>query len=152
MDLAEIELLRRINAKFDRNLGWDEYVVGIRSTLVKTWTQSALSENSPGKLANPEAFKGAIDKRVREVTEGIRSLGVEVIGDVDSLSVASYGSNKIPSSIDIENLVDPILARTRLSTLDSYKASELVLIAIKRVVSNRIKGLKALLGKKQKAI
>ena len=152
MDLAEIELLRRINAKFDRNLGWDEYVVGIRSTLVKTWTQSALSENSPGKLANPEAFKGAIDKRVREVTEGIRSLGVEVIGDVDSLSVASYGSNKIPSSIDIENLVDPILARTRLTTLDSYKASELVLIALKRVIRNRIKDLKVLLGKKQKAI
>jgi hypothetical protein len=75
-----------------------------------------------------------------------------VIGDVDSLSVATYGSNTIPSSIDIENLVDPILARTRLSTLDSYKASELVLIAIKRVVRNRIKGLKVLLGKKQKAI
>ena len=152
MDLAEIELLRRINAKFDRNLGWDEYVVGIRSTLVKTWTQSVLSENSPGKLANPEAFKQAIDKRVNEVTEGIRSLGVEILGDVGSLSEAKYGSNKIPSSIDIENLVDPILARTRLTTLDSYKASELVLIAIKRVVSNRIKGLKALLGKKQKAI
>jgi hypothetical protein len=152
MDLAEIELLRRINAKFDRNLGWDEYVVGIRSTLVKTWTQSAPSENSPGKLSNPEAFKQAIEKRVREVTEGIRSLGVELIGDVDLLAVASYGSNTIPSSIDIENLVDPILARTRLTTLDSYKASELVLIAIKRVIKNRIKDLKVLLGKKQKAI
>jgi hypothetical protein len=73
MDLAEIELLRRINAKFDRNLGWDEYVVGIRSTLVKTWTQSLPSENSPGKLANPEAFKQAIDQRVGEVAEGIRT-------------------------------------------------------------------------------
>jgi len=152
MDLAEIELLRRINAKFDRNLGWDEYVVGIRSTLVKTWTQSAPSENSPGKLSNPEAFRQAIDHRVGQVTQGIRSLGVEVIGDVDSLAVARYGSNTIPSSIDIENLVDPILARTRLTTLDSYKASELVLIAIKRVIRNRIKDLKVLLGKKQKAI
>jgi hypothetical protein len=152
MDLAEIELLRRINAKFDRNLGWDEYVVGIRSTLVKIWTQSAPSEKSPGKLSNPEAFRQAIDHRVGQVTQGIRSLGVEVIGDVDSLAVARYGSNTIPSSIDIENLVDPILARTRLTTLDSYKASELVLIAIKRVIRNRIKDLKVFLGKKQKAI
>jgi hypothetical protein len=152
MDLAEIELLRRINAKFDRKLGWDEYVVGIRSTLVKTWTQSLASESSPGKLVNPEAFKQSIDQRVAQVTEGIRSLGVQIIGDVGSLSVATYGSNTIPSSIDIENLVDPILARTRLTTLDSYKASELGLIAIKRVIRNRIKDLKVLLGKKQKAI
>jgi hypothetical protein len=152
MDLAEIELLRRINAKFDRNMGWDEYVVGIRSTLVKTWTQSLPSENSPGKLVNPEAFREAIDQRVAQVTEGIRSLGVEIFGDVDSLAEARYGSNTIPSSIDIENLVDPILARTRLTTLDSYKASELVLIAIKRVIRNRIKDLKVFLGKKQKAI
>jgi hypothetical protein len=152
MDLAEIELLRRINAKFDRNLGWDEYVVGIRSTLVKTWTQSLPSDNSPGKLANPEAFRQAIDQRVGEVAEGIRNLGVQVIGDVDSLAKTKYGSNVIPESISIDDLVDPILARTRLSTIDSYKSSELVLIALKRVIRNRIKDLKVLMGKKQKAI
>jgi hypothetical protein len=152
MDLAEIELLRRINEKFDRNLGWDEYVVGIRSTLVKSWTQGLPSENSPGKLANPEAFKQGIDQRVREVTEGIRSLGVEIVGDVDSLAEAKYGSNTIPSSIDIENLVDPILARTRLTTLDSYKSTELIAIAFRRVLRNQRAKLKQLLNKNQKAI
>jgi hypothetical protein len=152
MDLAEIELLRRINEKFDRNLGWDEYVVGIRSTLVKTWTQSLPSEGSPGKLSNPESFKRAIDERVHEVAEGIRGLGVEVIGDIDSLAKATYGTNEIPGAISIEDLVDPILARTRLTTLDSYKSSELIMIAVKRVIKNRLKDLKVLLGKKQKAI
>jgi hypothetical protein len=58
----------------------------------------------------------------------------------------------IPENISIDDLVDPILARTRLSTIDSYKSSELVLIALKRVIKNRIKDLKVLLGKKQKAI
>jgi hypothetical protein len=152
MDLAEVELLRRINEKFDRTQGWDEYVVGIRSTLVKTWTQSPLSENSPGRLANPEIFKEAIDQKARQVTEGIRSLGVEVIGDIDSLSQAKYGSNTTPSSIDINNLVDPILARTRLTTLDSYRSRELVAIGLSRMIKNQLANLKRLIQKNQKAL
>jgi hypothetical protein len=152
MDMAEIELLRRINEKFDRNLGWDEYVTGIRSTLVKSWTQSLPSENSPGRLANPEAFKDRIDHKVTEVTEGIKSLGVEVIGDVDSLAKANYGENVIPDQICIDGLVDPILARTRESVLDSYKAKTLIGFLIKRTIKHRISDLKRLVGIKQKAI
>jgi hypothetical protein len=152
MDLAEIELLRRINEKFDRNLGWDEYVVGIRSTLVKTWTSSSASANSPGKLSNPAAFGPQIEARASEVTEGIRNLGVLVIGDVESLAKASYGTNVFPEVIDINNLVDPILARTRLTTLDSYKSTELIAIALRRVLRNQKAKLKQFLNKKQKAI
>ena len=152
MDVAEMELLRRINEKFDRNLGWDEYVASIRSTIVKTWTQSIPSENSPGRLANPEKFKERIDKRVREVTEGIRNLGVEVIGDVDSLSKAKYGSNVIPEQINIDVLVEPILARTRASVLDSYKTSSLIKIALRRARRNLKREYRQLIGKRQKAI
>ena len=152
MDVAEMELLRRINEKFDRNLGWDEYVASIRSTIVKTWTQSIPSENSPGRLANPEKFKDRIDQRVREVTEGIRNLGVEVIGDVDSLSKAKYGSNVIPEQINIDVLVEPILARTRTSVLDSYKTSSLIKIALRRARRNLKREYRQLIGKRQKAI
>jgi hypothetical protein len=152
MDLAEIELLRRINEKFDRNLGWDEYVAGIRSTLVKSWTQSLPSENSPGRLANPVAFRDRIDKKVSEVTEGIKSLGVEVIGDVEALAVAKYGENTFPELISIDGLVEPILARTRETVLDSYKAKTLIGFLIKRTIKHRISDLKRLLGIKQKAI
>lgn len=152
MDLAEIELLRRINEKFDRNLGWDEYVSSIRSTIVKTWTQTTPSENSPGRLANPEKFKERIDQRVQEVTEGIKSLGVEVIGDVDSLAESKYGSNVIPDHINIEGLVEPILARTRASVLDSYKTSTLMKIALTRGLRNLRREYKQLVSKKQRAI
>ena len=152
MDVAEMELLRRINEKFDRNLGWDEYVASIRSTIVKTWTQSIPSENSPGRLANPEKFKDRIDQRVREVTEGIRNLGVEVIGDVDSLAKANYGSNVIPEQINIDVLVEPILARTRASVLDSYKTSSLIKIALRRARRNLKREYRQLIGKRQKAI
>ena len=152
MDVAEMELLRRINEKFDRNLGWDEYVASIRSTIVKTWTQSIPSENSPGRLANPEKFKDRIDRRVREVTEGIRNLGVEVIGDVDSLAKANYGSNVIPEQINIDVLVEPILARTRASVLDSYKTSSLIKIALRRARRNLKREYRQLIGKRQKAI
>jgi hypothetical protein len=152
MDLAEIELLRRINKKFDRNLGWNEYLADIRSTLVKTWTHSEPSKNSPGRVTNPENFKPQIDARVQEVTQGIKSLGVRVIGNVDSLAQTSYGSNSTPSMIDIDSLVDPILARTRLSTLDSYKASELFRISVSRILRNIKLAVKRLIGKKSKAI
>jgi hypothetical protein len=152
MDLAEIELLRQMNQKFDRTLGWDEYVADIRSTLVKTWTQSAPSEASPGRLANPEAFKARIDKKVQEVTDGIKGLGVEVIGDVDSLAKATYGENTIPDHISIEGLVDPILARTRQSVLDSYKVSALLKLMFVRASKSLIRELRRLLGKSQGAI
>jgi hypothetical protein len=152
MDLAEIELLRRINEKFDRNLGWDEYVVGIRSTLVKTWTSGAPSANSPGRLSNPSEFKEAIEAKALEVTEGIRSLGVNLIGDVESLSKASFGSNPIPEVIDIENLVLPILSRTRHKTLSSYKPFELVRIGLRRRASEIKDDLLKAIGKREKDI
>ena len=152
MDLAEIELLRQINQKFDRTLGWDEYVADIRSTLVKTWTQSAPSEASPGRLANPEAFKDRIDQKVQAVTEGIKGLGVEVIGDVDSLAKAKYGENTIPDHISIEGLVEPILARTRERVLDSYKVTGLLKLMFVRASKSLIREIRRLLGKKQKAI
>ena len=152
MDLAEIELLRRINEKFDRNLGWDEYVADIRSTIVKTWTQSIPSENSPGRLANPEIFKDRIEQKAKEVTEGIKALGVEVFGDVESLSKAKYGTNNIPEQISIDDLVEPILARTRTSVLDSYKTSELLKIALRRGYKNLKREYRRLIGKRQKAI
>jgi hypothetical protein len=152
MDLAEIELLRQINQKFDRTLGWDEYVADIRSTLVKTWTQSAPSVASPGRLANPEAFKTRIDQRVQEVAEGIKGLGVEVIGDVDSLAKAKYGENTIPDQISIEGLVEPILARTRESVLDSYKVTGILKLMFIRASKGFIRDFKRLLGKNQGAI
>jgi hypothetical protein len=152
MDLAEIELLRRVNAKFDRNLGWDEYVAGIRSTLVKTWTSSSPSANSPGRLSNPSEFKEAIEAKALEVTEGIRSLGVNLIGDVESLSKASFGSNQIPEVIDIENLVLPILSRTRQKTLNSYKPLELVRIGLRRRASEIKSDLLKAIGKREKDI
>jgi hypothetical protein len=152
MDLAEIELLRRINEKFDRNLGWDEYVASIRSTIVKTWTQSIPSENSPGRLANPENFKERIDQRVLEVTEGIKALGVTVIGDVDSLAKTSFGQNTIPESIAIDALVEPILARTRETVLDSFKTASLLKLVLKRALKNLKRDLKRLVMKKKRAI
>ena len=152
MDVAEIELLRRLNEKFDRNLGWDEYVASIRSTIVKTWTQSPASESSPGRLANPEIFKDRINQKVQEVTQGIKNLGVEIIGDVGSLSDAKFGSNSIPNQIDIDDLVDPILARTRESVLDSFKTKNLLKIVLTRGLKNLKREIKQLLGKKQRAI
>jgi len=152
MDLAEIELLRRINAKFDRNLGWDEYVVGIRSTLVKTWTSSVPSASSPGRLSNPSEFKEAIEAKALEVTEGIRSLGVNLIGDVASLSKATFGSNQTPEVIDLENLVLPILSRTRQKTLSSYKPLELVRIGLRRRASEIKDDILKAIGKREKDI
>jgi hypothetical protein len=152
MDLAEIELLRRINEKFDREIGWDEYVVNIRSTLVKTWTQSTPSEGTPGRLANPEVFKDRINQKVKEVTEGIKGLGVEVIGDLDSLAKTSYGENVIPEQINIDGLVEPILARTRETVLKSYSSPDLVKILYVRGYKSLIGRIKRTLRKKQKAI
>lgn len=152
MDLAEIELLRRINEKFDRSLGWDEYVADIRSTLVKTWTQSPPSGAAQVRLANPEEFRSRIDSMAKEITDGIRNLGVDVIGEIDSLSEAKYGQNVFPTSISIDALVDPILARTRETVLDSYKASALFRISIRRLYLGLRRAVKSLLGNSNRAI
>jgi hypothetical protein len=149
MDLAEIQLLTNINESFDRNLGWAEYVVGIRSSLVKTWTHSPYSANSPGRLKNPKEFAGPIEQKAQEITTGLKKLGVEVIGDLSSLEESSYGENQIPSVIEISNLVEPILSRTRAITLDSYKSSELLVLALIRSAKAVKQSFKRLIGKKK---
>jgi hypothetical protein len=149
MDLAEIQLLTNINESFDRNLGWAEYVVGIRSSLVKTWTHRPYSANSPGRLKNPKEFAGPIEQKAQEITTGLKKLGVEVIGDLSSLEESSYGENQIPSVIEISNLVEPILSRTRAITLDSYKSSELLVLALIRSAKAVKQSFKRLIGKKK---
>jgi hypothetical protein len=152
MDLAEIELLRRINERFDRTLGWDEYVANIRSTIVRTWTHSPAHSTSPGKLSTPESFAERMNEKILEVTEGIKNLGVDIVGDVDSLSEVKFGSNATPSQIDIEDLIEPILARTRQSVLDSFTTKTLFKLAIARALRNIKRDAKMLIGKKKKVI
>jgi hypothetical protein len=73
-----------------------------------------------------------IEAKAREITEGIESLGCEIIGDLSSLAKASYGENDIPTSISIESLVDPILSRTRAATLDSISSKDLLFLVFRR--------------------
>ena len=152
MDLAEIELIRQINLKFKRELGWDEYVVGVRSSIVKAWTSSSPSENSPGRLATPSQFAPQLEAKAKEIAQGIKDLGVEIIGDLSSLEKASYGENQIPTTIEIANLVDPILSRTREATLDSISSKELLVIVLKRAYKSLRGRAKKALGKKQREV
>jgi hypothetical protein len=87
-----------------------------------------------------------------KLTEGLRSLGVEITGDLDSLSKAQYGSYEVPAVIEIDNLVDPILSRTRLTALRSYKPSELIAFGIRAIIREQIARVKALLKKNSRAV
>jgi hypothetical protein len=120
MDTAEMELLRQININFDRELGWNEYVANIRSTLVKGWTHSPPSPLSSGKLENPIEYKSQIESKAQEIVSGIETLGVQVIGDLNFLKLVSFGDSLPPTHIAIDDLIQPILNRTRKTVLDSY--------------------------------
>jgi hypothetical protein len=68
------------------------------------------------------------------------------------MAKAKYGENTIPDHISIEGLVEPILARTRETVLDSYKTTALLKLILVRASKSLIRDIKRLLGKKQKAI
>jgi hypothetical protein len=104
-------MLLQLNKKFPKDRLWDDYSIFIRQTAIR-----ALTDNDPHasgtKLLTPQWAVDKAQELTASAVEQINSLGVKVIGDLESLKETKVptGENVLPEMIPIQTMVDSLLA------------------------------------------
>jgi hypothetical protein len=107
----EASMLQQLNKKFPKDRLWDDYSIFIRQTAIR-----ALTDNDPHasgtKLLTPQWAVDKAQELTASAVEQINSLGVKVIGDLQSLKETKVptGENVLPEMIPIETMVEALLA------------------------------------------
>jgi len=112
LSLEEIALLIQLNRMFPENRDWSEYLLFIRNGYVRELTDNVPVKKDAAKLPTPTWAVRKANSLATESKEKIISLGVQVLGDLDSLDKAEVleGEPEYPVSIDIETVAASMLA------------------------------------------
>jgi hypothetical protein len=86
MTAAEAELLVRLNKKVKKELQWDEYVRFVRRGVALGMVEGREPADDEPRLHTPDWALDAAALRGQRSAEVIRSLGVNVLGDLDALA------------------------------------------------------------------
>jgi hypothetical protein len=119
LSLEEVTLLLELNRGFPKSRQWSEYLTFIRNGYVRQLTDHVPIKQGAAKLPTPS---WAIDKANSLATESkntITALGVQVIGDLQSLDSATViaGEPSYPTSIDIATVSAAMLGFDRKLTM-----------------------------------
>jgi hypothetical protein len=104
LSAEEASLLRTINAKFPRNLGWKKYESSIRRGAIES-----LSPERDGALAARLELPQWIEKSLAEIQEiqhsKIHDSGVEILGDFSAAinTVPRWGSSVLPNQVPVSS-------------------------------------------------
>ncbi|MGA0857247.1 MAG: hypothetical protein ACO3P3_03680 [Candidatus Nanopelagicales bacterium] len=107
----EAVLLSHLNLAFKDKGSWNEYATMVRNNIVKSWTGTKAPENAE-KILTPtwaiEAVRGIALKNIDE----IRSLGIEIVGDIELLASTSVptGENSSSDVIPVELATQSLFA------------------------------------------
>ncbi len=112
LTMEEIALLLELNRKFPKERVWDEYEIFVRAGYIRELTDHVPPAPDKARLLTPEWAIAKANQIGMEIKEEIKSLGVKVVGDIDSLSSAQVpiGSSSYPTTIDIKTVAAAMLA------------------------------------------
>jgi hypothetical protein len=112
LSLEEIALLLQLNRMFPENRDWSEYLLFIRNGYIRQLTDRVPLKKDAAKLPTPTWAVKKANALATESKQKIISLGVQVLGDLDSLDSAQVleGEPEYPVSIDIETVAASMLA------------------------------------------
>ncbi len=96
MTAAEAELLVRLNKKVKKELQWDEYVRFVRRGVALGMVEGREPAADEPRLHTPDWALDAAADRGRHSVETIRSLGVNVLGDLEALAT------RVPSTAPVD--------------------------------------------------
>ena len=141
LSLEEIALLLELNRTFPKEREWSEYLTFIRNGYVRQLTDRVPIKEGSAKLSTP---RWAIDKAnaiAADSKNTIASLGVKVIGDLQSLDSASVaeGEPSYPTSIDIATVSAAMLGFDR--NLARRVPAKWILSALKKRVNDQLRFL-----------
>lgn len=145
MTADEVELLWRVNNRFDRNRGWDEYRAMIREGYVHYLADETQALPGSARLLTP---KWAIDeaKKIQDLDLArLKYLGVKISGDERGFGnpVVPEGSNAPVSEIDLDRVAQ-ILVSYDLQAIERFPLRILIQELkrrIRRYVRRKRKGV-----------
>jgi hypothetical protein len=111
LSLEEVALLLQLNRSFPKERQWSEYLTFIRNGYVRQLTDHVALKPDAEKLPTPSWAIEKANKVAASSKQKIKSLGVSVIGDIESLdsSTVLSGEPSYPNSIDIETVASAML-------------------------------------------
>jgi hypothetical protein len=112
LSLEEVTLLLEINRLFPKDREWNEYLIFIRNGYVRQLTDHVPLKEGSKKLLTPSWAIAKANQLSAESKKKIVELGVQVLGDLDSLDKASVpeGEPEYATSIDIATVAKAMLA------------------------------------------
>jgi hypothetical protein len=112
LSLEEISLLLQLNRSFPANREWSEYLLFVRNGYVRELTDHVPVKKDAAKLPTPSWAVKKANELASESKQKIKSLGVKILGDIDSLDTAKVleGEPDYPVSIDVETVAAAMLA------------------------------------------
>jgi hypothetical protein len=115
LSLEEVSLLLQLNRTFPKEREWSEYLTFIRNGYIRQLTDHVPVKEDSGKLLTPTWAIEKANTIASESKAKIKALGVNVIGDVESLDSATVASGEptYPTSIDIETVSAAMLGFDR---------------------------------------
>jgi hypothetical protein len=115
LTVDEGALLMEVNRLFRKYRDWTDYKIFIREGAAKFLTDSDNKNPDAQKLLTPKWAIEAAQEVTRKHIEEIRALNIRVIGDLDSLALATVpaGENEIPELIPVKTAARMFLAYSR---------------------------------------
>ena len=118
LSLEEVALLLQLNRTFPKEREWSEYLTFIRNGYIRQLTDNVPLKEGSGKLLTPAWAIAKANEVASDSKQRIQGLGVNVLGDIDSLDTAQVpeGEPQYPTSIDIETVSAAMLGFKKTMT------------------------------------
>jgi hypothetical protein len=112
LSLNEITLLNTINKKFPKKRSWHDYETFIRNGAIKYLTNKVTPEPDDARLLTPQWAVDIAKEVSTNNVEKIKSLGIKIIGDIDSFESAqiAVGENPEVTMIPVELAAKALIA------------------------------------------
>ena len=118
LSMEEISLLLELNKRFPKNRDWSEYLLFIRNGYIRQLTDHVPHRQGSAMLPTPDWAIKKANSLATESKDKIKSLGVEVAGELETLDSAKIhqGEPEYPKSIDIETVASAMLGLNKKIT------------------------------------
>jgi hypothetical protein len=141
LSLEEVSLLLELNRKFPKEREWSEYLTFVRNGYIRQLTDHVPIKEGSAKLPTPTWAIEKANLIAANSKQKIKSLGVKVLGDIESLDTATVPSGEptYPKSVDIETVSAAMLGFDR--SLARRLPIRWILSALKNKIKSQLRFL-----------
>ena len=111
LSAEEVTLLLEMNQRFPEKREWNEYLIFIRNGYIRQLTDNVPLKEGSTKLLTPSWAVAKANQLSGESKKKIKELGVNILGDIESLDTAKVpeGEPTYPTTIDISTVAQAML-------------------------------------------